>query len=324
MNVVQSYLVTIMRGDFSLYEIRIFMKIVEVANAALEHKKISTSKGSCASFDGRSCIVNIPIRQLLTEKSNNYGELKRALKNLMKHTFELREQEKHIWHATKLLNDVQIAEGDGMISFVSPKWLLEYIVNFVNGNFTVYNLGNALKLRSAYAVRFYWLTCNMSSPVDYPLEMLRDMLGAKNKYPNNKDFLERCVDSAMGYLQKAGVNGFTYKKIKKGRRISALRLIPVKREELTQEQLTAQATIGAWVPPSLRQYLEREGGLMRDELNKNKATLFEFSKLPDWPTKVAGIIRRKRNGDKGPGYVFAAMKREVRAAIKARALPDDK
>lgn len=312
MNVVQSYLVTIMRGDFSLYEIRVFMKIVELANQALEHKKVTSFRGSCVSFDGRSCIVNIPIKELLTDNSHHYEEIRQAVKNLQHHVFELREPDKKKWHYTRLLNDIEFAEGDGFLSFTSPKWLLEYIVNFIGDNFSMYDLSQALRLPTPYAVRMYWLTCNMSDTMNFPIDMLRSMLGAKNKYPNVKDFVKRCIESSRRILEDYNVNGFAYSKYYNGRRLAGLQLIPVKREVMSKNQIVAREPVGTWCPPALKNYLQSEAGFTKDGLRNNKALLFEFSRIREWPSIIAKIVGRQQKGGRGAGYVVKAMKSEVK------------
>lgn len=312
MNVVQSYLVTVMRGDFSLYEVRVFMKIVELANTALKKGRATSAFGSLVSFDGRSCLVSIPLKTIMTEGSCDYTKVRKAVQTLMQKQFTLNFPEEKKWRCTTLLNDVEIAQGDGMLKFVSPAWLLQYIVNFIDGHFSMYNLQAALKLPTAYAVRMYWLTCGMSEPIEYPVKMLRSMLGADNKYPKTKDFIKRCVESAREFIERAGLNGFRYVKVMEKNRIKALRLIPVKREEEKPEQLTARATLGAWCPPQMKMYLQTQAGFDKDGLNRNKATLFEFSKIPDWPQKLTRIVERQRKGRKGQGYVIKALKSEIK------------
>lgn len=313
MNVVQSYLVTIMNGDFSLYEIRVFMKLVELANTALKKGQASSAFGTLVSFDGRTCQVTIPLRQVLSEKSNDYGKVKKAVESLMSKKFKMEFPNEKKWRLTTLLNDVEIAEGDGMISFVSPAWLLEYIVSFIDNHFSMYNLAAALKLPTPYAVRMYWLTCSMSEPVIYPIDMLKQMVGAANKYPKTKDFIQRAIVSAQRYLEEAHLNGFTFTKVFKGNKITGIKILPVKREAPRKEQLTAMATLGAWCPPQLKMYLKERAGFDQDGLNRNKSTLFEFSKIPDWPQRLSRIVERQRRGRKGPGYVIKAIKGEIRA-----------
>lgn len=315
MNIIQSYLTTIMHGDFSLYEVRIFMKIVELANAAVKGKKYTALLGKAVSMDGISCYCEIPIRSMIPEKSHDYRKLKDALKTLKNKNFELKVPEKKEWHYTSLLNDIKIAEGNGMVSFVVPVWLMKYIMNFIDGNFSLYDLQAALALSSPRTVRLYWLTCSMTEPQEWSVEMLKRLMGVADKYPKTKDFLKRCIDMPMKELESRGLNGFTYKKIFTKNKITALRLTPVKREEKTQKQLTAMAALSAWCPPQLGKYLNQQAQFTRAELQRIKNTLFKFAQLPDYQSKIVSIVERARRSRKSKGYIVNAMKSEVDESV---------
>lgn len=311
MNVVQSYLTTIMKGDFSLYEVRIFLKIVELANKLIAGQKISKLAGKAVCVDGYNCTLSMPVREIMTKNSQAYGRVRDALTNLMHKEVELMEPEKRQWHKATLLNNITVSQGDGMVKFVVPKWLLEYILNFINKNYSMYNLQAALSLPSAHMVRLYWLTCSMSSPVDYSISMLKDMLGCSDKYPNTKDFIKRCIDPAVKEFAVRKLNGFTYTKIKERNRITKLRFSPVRRQVQGVAGITAKAPLSVWVPLPLRQYLANQCGFSQHEMEANKALLFEFSHISGYEDKIIAIEERRRKKGKSKGYLIAAVKSEV-------------
>lgn len=308
MNVVQSYLTTIMRGDFSLYEVRIFTKIVELANTILNGHKASQLIGKAVCVDGINCNLTLPVRSVMTEGSQAYDRVRKALTNLMRKEVELYNPETKEWKKATLLNNIRFAEGDGLIKFVVPKWLLEYILNFVYGNFSEYDLRNALTLPSAYAVRMYWLTCSMTGPVNYSIPMLRQMLGVGDKYGSTKDFIRRCIEPPQKILAERNLNGYNFTRGKKGIKIQYLHFEPVKREKKEVSQLTAQAGLSAWCDPLLRQYLTTQCGFRLQELNANKDTLFNFCKLPDWQDKIIKIVERQRKKRASKGYIINSMR----------------
>ena len=59
MNIVQSYLTTVIRGDFSLYEVRIFVKIVEHANKLLKGKTVKEAMATGITADGITANITV-------------------------------------------------------------------------------------------------------------------------------------------------------------------------------------------------------------------------------------------------------------------------
>lgn len=314
MNIIQSYLTTVMRGEFSLYEIRIFIKIVELANHAIKGKKISQMLGTAVTVDGISCNCCIPMKSIMTVGSNDYTKIKLAVRRLSEKKFELFDPDSRKWHFTRLLNDVSIAEGDGKLRFVVPVWLMEYILNFVEGNFSEYDLATALALPTAYSVRMYWLTNSMCDPTTYSIPMLRQMLGATDKYKQTKDFIKRCIDPAEKILANRKLNGFKYKPIYTKNRVTSLQLIPVKRQEKQPAQIVAMAALSAWCVPQLRQYLTTQCDFTVKELSAHKSMLMNFSRVPDWQNKIVAIVERTRKKRKGKGYIIASMRSTIQEA----------
>lgn len=334
MNVVQSYLTTIMHGKFTLYEIRIFVKIVEHANHVLRGSKISRILGTSVCVDGVNCNLSIPVKSVMTDGSHDYVQVKQSLQSLLQKKVEVYNPDEKVWKAATLINNIRVAEGDGLIKFVVPKWLMEYILNFVYGNFSEYNLQAALSLPSAYAVRLYWLTCSMTRPISYPIKMLREMLGVGDKYKMTKDFIKRTIEPARKLLEDRKLNGYNFTKGMTKGKCTYITFTPIKREEQTKQQLTAQASVSAFVDPGLRQYLTTQCGFSMRELSSNKSTLMEFCKLPDWADQIVDIVERQRKKRRNKGYVINAMKscvnehkpaatmnQATRQAINGRKLP---
>lgn len=329
MNVIQSYLTTIMKGDFSLYETRIFVKIVEHANQLLNGQRISSLLGKAVSIDGITANIEIPIKEILTDGTNDYSKVYKAACSLSNKTIEYYDRKKGKWsknaipdgkggvrYYTHLIDNIRYPEGDGMIKFTCATWLLQYILDFVNGNFTMYDLATALSLPTAYSVRMYWLTCSMSKPIPYPIQMLREMLGVGDKYPQPKDFIRRVIAPPAKVLEERKLNGYTFKAIhkyehSKTSKITAILLIPVKRQEPTTKQLTARLPSNSWVPSELRQYLTTQAQFSKEDFAKLKSDLFEFSHIPNWRDI---IVKIKHHADKkraGKGYIINAMRGEI-------------
>lgn len=316
MNVVQNYLTTFMKGTFDVYQIRIFMRIVEQSNHVLKGQRASRLLGKAYTADGINCNFIIPIREF-PGGEHHYSEYRHAAEELFsdKHVIEFVDENK-TWHKCHIIENLSQNDGDGMLHFTVSLWLMRYIVNFVYGNFTMYNLQSAMMLPSAYAVRLYWLICNMDHPLSYTIPVLRAMLGVpEDKYTNTKDFIKRCILPPQKMFDDRHLNSFTFTRVKKGRFIQYLTFTPITRQEPTTGELTAMAALGAWCDPVLRQYLQSQCGFEYKELAANKPTLFEFSKVQQWQDKIIKIVDRARRKRAGKGYIISAMKAEI-AAMK--------
>ena len=314
MNVVQNYLVSIMHGNFSLYETRLFTKIVLQANTVIKGRRASSLMGKAISADGINANMAIPISDIISDGSHDYESVIDAAKKLQDKTIEFydRKTQKWTYYRDHLINNVRYTEGSGVIRFTVSMWLLEYILDFINGNFSMYDFQSALRLPSAYAVRLYWLTCSMTAPVNYPLQMLRDMLGVGEKYSQNRDFIKRCIAKPCNLLEQYRLNGFTFRKGTGRGKKASLIFSPVKRQTQSSAQLVAQASISAWVKPSVRNYLLTAAYFDNKELSSNKDTLFQFCRLPDCEDRIVKIVHRSREKRAGKGYIINAMKSSIR------------
>lgn len=308
MNIKQSYLTTIMKGSFSLYEIRVFVKIVEHANKLINKKRISSLLGQSICVDGITCNLAIPISEI-AQGSHHTSEIKEACKNMLDKKICFYNRDTKTWHLATIIQDVRIKDGDSLVRFTIPKWLLEYILDFVAAGFSMYDLQSALSLPSAYAVRFYWLTCSMSTPCNYSVRLLRQMLGVPDdKYDRVKDFIKRCVERPRQLLEKENLNGFSYSLIRHGRTVTAIHIVPVKRQDPSKSQLTARAGLSAWCSTPLRQYLQMQCEFTPHELAANKSTLLEFQKIDNWQDLIVKINERARRKRAGKAYIMGSIK----------------
>lgn len=310
MNVIQNYLVTVMKGDFTLYETKIFSRIVLHANHVLKGKKISSILGSSFSADGITANLAININDLLSDGSHDYKAVIDAADSLQDKVVKFFRTEQNEWveNRTHLIESRKYVKGSGVLRITVSVSLLEYILDFVHGNFSMYDFEKSLTLPSAYAVRLYWLTCSMKNPTRYPIVMLREMLGTGEKYKQNKDFIKRCIETPCRILKEMHMNGYTYSKSGAGKK-AVINFFPVKRQEQTKNELTAQASLSAWVKPAIKNYLQSVYGFTNEELRSNKNTLFEFCHLPDAEQKIVSIVQRARLNDCGKGYIINAMKK---------------
>lgn len=316
MNVVQNYLVSILKAPMTLYETRILCRIVLTANDIMSNElKMPIAKKMLGK---RLEVVNeytisVPVNELLTHGSHDYQSVVDSAKSLQDKVIEYYDTETAKWeyHRQHLLTAIDYTKGSGVLRFTVSPWLLSYILDFICGNFSMYDFNIALRLPSTYAIRLYWLTCSMNSPVTYTVQMLRDMFGTGGKYRQNRDFIKRCIEDPRKILEKYNCNGYTYKVNGRGSQCSVT-FYPVVRQEKTKEQLTAMAGLSAWVTPQVRNYLLTAGNFNNKELGANKSTLMSFCQLANANDLIVKIVERARKKRANKGYIINAMKSAVK------------
>ena len=64
----QSYLSTVVKGDMNLYEVRIFMLIVEQAQAVIEGEKLKDIIGKAFSSDHLNINFSVQMKRLVANR----------------------------------------------------------------------------------------------------------------------------------------------------------------------------------------------------------------------------------------------------------------
>lgn len=308
--IVQGYTATMIKGDFSLYEIKILVKIVERVQEYLGNGCAKNYIGQSICQDGINYNFSLTIRELIPEQSRHYEDVKEALIRLQEKKLTYFDTKKQIWYSSPLAYNCFVEFGTGIARFSASKWVIDTILDFSKG-FTRYEFVSAMALSSPYSVRWYMLSSSLSRPLCYDIDFLKEWLGVSDKYKQTGDFLKRCVDPAVKELELQNVNGFSYEKIYKGNKIKSLRLIPRKREAVSTNELAAKVSASVWINPLLMNYLSLHCGFSSRELSAHKDLLHRFTKKPAWQDILMRIVERQRRGRFSKGYIINAIKGEV-------------
>lgn len=318
MKQAQSYDSILMRGKFSVYELRIIAKIVQRAQPLLEAQgKFSEFMHQAYAMDGYNVVFHVPFSELAGDKTHNYGPLRRALRSLAD-TWQVEywDRVKRVWCHTPIIYNVIVEERAGLVTFSCAEWFVRYIADFRRGGYRVYDYAVAVSLHNPFATRLYMLMSSVSRPVVYSLASLRSILGVDDKYARVSDFVRRVLKPAASELAAREVNGFRYELIREveGRKHSAvknIRLIPVKRSKVEINVSQQLVELSESLPEVLVQYLRTQLGFSINEMSGNKETLRKFVLLDDWQLKLGRMVDRMRKGRKNHGYLIQAMKNEV-------------
>lgn len=317
----QSYYSTLLRGDFSVYEMRILMKIVQRTRLVTHAKgqKYTDIIKRPFSADGLNLNFSVPVVEIVGKKSHNTAPLKAAIRHISKDWHvEYYDKEKREWHETSVIYNVAIEERTGILRFSCAKWLVDYICDFQLGGYREYDFELAMSLSNPNAARMYLLTCSQNKPIPYSIDFLKKTLGVSGKYSRVSEFIRRVIKPAAEQLEKREMNGFTYKPVhrfkdKPKSEIIGLEIIPVKREKRSVNITKQVEDLNINVPTIITAYLVQSFQFTYIELIRNKATLQAFSVLADWQEKFFNICERTRRYRKNHGYIIQAMKNEIKA-----------
>lgn len=316
MKQAQSYNSVVMRCDFSIYEMRIMLFIVKRAQSLYQGRKYSDVLKAGICTDGINMNFAIPISELLGGKSHNYEPLKESIRRMEKEWHvEYYDGYNRIWHTSSVIYNVSLEERTGLMKFSSAKWLMDYIADFKNGGYRIYDFELAMSLRNVNSARLYLLMCSQNSERTIGIEDLKKMLGAEGKYKQAGDFVKRCIEPAKKELEDKKCNGFVYSinreyNRKRGKVVS-LTFKPIKREEDSINISKQKELICEKIDNVLVNYLTYQLRFSMSEIKGNAKTLQKFQTLPDWQRIFGDIVDRARRKRKNHGYIIAAMKKEI-------------
>lgn len=312
-----------MRGKFSLYETRIFAKIVESIQPKInEEGGVSLVVGRQLSKDGLNSVFEIKIKDLLNVGAHRYNEVKDALEGLKHKEVYFQDENKKLYKTSYFINNYVWDSSKGMVTISVPEWLLVLILDFKRGA-SIYNLDTALSFRRASTVRLYMLLCGQKQEITYKIDFLRSILGVgEGEYKQTRDFIKRIIIPAKNEMDARGVNSFEPAINKKNDSykspITSITFRPIKRELETRESIAAKVNISNICPADLRRYLTMQAGFEMEEMKRNKVTLFEFSRLKDYQERIVKIVERARKGRKNKGYIIAAMRSEIEQSTNTK------
>lgn len=309
MELIHSFILSISRTKLSLYEQRIFLKIVEHAQVAIKNKVISHFEG-IAPHELDNVLMELRVVDILSDGSKHYEDVRAAAFSLLGRKISYWHSGSKTWRAATIIQNVTYVEGRGIVKFYVPRLIFDLILDFTKG-FSKYDLEAALNLPTAAAVRFYALFNTQRRPLTFSIDNLKEMFGVADKYAQTADFIKKIVEPSRRALDDAELNSFTYSRVKSGQKVTALTFFPVCRTQLSEREKAAKISASLFLPREMQLLLIAECGVTVKELGGHKLLLDNFSKLPDAMSRLLMIVHRFHKGNKQKGYLFAAMKSEV-------------
>lgn len=318
---VQSYVLTTAKYDFSVYEKRILYRLVELAQADLQGKKLDATYIVGETLF-RDKIINMPLKAFLKDESDqNYTRVKQALRDLRNKTIEYEDEKR--WKLIGIIEKPDFDKEKGFVRFeIQPEiWLA--ITQFSKG-FSKYELKYAMSFDSVYAMRFYELFSKNLRPMTISIEELKKRFKIEDKYKNKPtDFVKRVIVKAKQELDEKSPYSFDFIKLKTGRKITAIKFLPYRipeNEDLDAEakKLQRQISPSFYLPLEITRYLKEKfyfdtkGIQSNIELLKSAYSQFD---LLGW---LAELYPRAAKANNRQAYVIGALRTYLKNLDKKR------
>lgn len=315
-DVIQSYILTIARYDFSVHEKRILYKLVEAMQPLLLGEELNHKIKIKEDLFGHH--VTMPIACFLTGEDDRHHErVKDALRSLESKKFEYEDDK--IWTIIRLIHRPIFTKNDSYCTFWLNPMIYEALLNFSKG-YRKLELKTAFTFESAYAMRFYELFSGQKTPITYTIDNLRLMFQVQNNYSKNNDFMRFVVEMGKKELDEKSPYSFTYKVNKVGNKMHSLTFYPLYKPEnrdpvLERKELQKKVSVGWSLNMLTINYLKENFGFNDAEIQNNIDILKIASEKLDLLYDLS-LLRTKTEKVRSPqAYVIGVLKKKI-AAIK--------
>ena len=309
-DLIQSYIITSARYDFSVHEKRILYAIIQMFQFITTNKKLNEKYSVQKDLFG-DYAIEIPVQSCLkSEDDKNHTKVKDALRALENKKFEYEDDK--TWQLIRLIQSPEINKRSDTFRFRLHHRIVDAMHDFSKG-YSKYEFLTAMEFESVYAMRFYELLSNQKKPIDYNIDTLKMMFKIEGKYKNNGDFKRDVIDIAKKELDSKSPFSFKYKERKQGRKIIGFTFYPIlipknKDPELEQKRLQKETSLG-WDLDRVNVLYLRENFAFSDEEIKNNLSLFKLAqKKLDLIYKLSTLRNGAEKAKNPKGFVINALK----------------
>jgi len=312
-DLIQSYIFTTAKYDFSAYEKRIIYRQIEIEQALLEGKKIGKGVKIDTNLWGDKRYT-IPLRWLLKdEKDKNYTQIAKAFKSLREKSI-IYEDENTI-EGFGVIQSFKIEKRDSYVSWVAHPYVVEASMNFAKG-YRKYELKTAMEFESVYAMRFYELLSGQKTPLCYTIESIKEMFGIADKYARISQFQSKVLDTAKRELDKCSPYTFDYKMNKTGRSFTSVTFLPkyqpqFRDDSLEKHELQKQVSLSWDLPKEITDYLTHNFEFTKDGIKNNLDLFKQAHEELDLISFLAAIKGKVRTSKNPQGYIIGAIKKQL-------------
>jgi hypothetical protein len=316
-DVLQSYVLTTAKYDFSVYEKRIIYQLVDMAQREIEGLKFRQGE-DCRKIEHDLfgyADIEMPLSAILaSETDKNHKLAKDALTRLSQKYLIYEDDE--IWEKINIVLSPKIHKFKSIVKFKLEPKIWDCMLNFSKG-FRKYELKTAMLFESQYTMRFYELLSGQDSPLSYSIEDLKDMFQIQGKYKQVNDFLRFVIEPAQKELQEKSPYSFEYKVNKTGRKFSSITFYPVyhpdnRDSDLEKKELQKQISPSWDLPKNVLDYLKHGFDFTTMEIKQNIDLFKKANKELENFIFFMSQVKPRANRAKNPkGYLINAIKKEL-------------
>ncbi len=332
LEVIQSYILTTAKYDFSIYEKKVLYKLIQIAQADLKGKKLDKTYVIGENlFKDRK--ISMRYDDLMDADNRNYSRIRKALRSLRNKEFEYHTPDG--WERLySIIEKPGINKETKELEFFVCDIVWQIILNIGSKGWRKYELEVAMSFESIYAMRFYELVSNTKEGYiqQFTIDNLKQMFSLKGKYKRINDFVKRVLDPAKKELDKKAPYSFSYKLIKaKGSRkytsvIITTVVIPQNQNEALAKKSLEMKTSSTWIIGKetkdflVRNYDFDEKGIRANiELFAAANKAFDFQRFlrDNARTADSGTVKNKT------GWIIGAIKKHLNAIEKKKTSKSD-
>jgi len=313
-DILQSYILTTAKYNYSVYEKRILYRLVEIAQSEIEGLKF---RDDCRKVEHDLfglVSVTLPISSILAnDNDKNYNKAKEALISLSQKYIIYEDSE--IWEKINIVVLPKIEKRKSTFTFTIAPRIWDCILNFSKG-YRKFELKTAMQFESVYAMRFYELVSGQNTPITYNIDSLKDIFQIRDKYKKINDFIKRVIEPAKTELDKCSPYTFDYKMNKNGRAFTSVTLYPkyqpkYRDEDLESHNLQKQVSISWDLPKNVVDYLKHNFEFTTDGIKNNIDLLKTAHKEIDLIQFLASLKGKVRDSKNPQGYVIGAIRKQL-------------
>lgn len=311
-DIIQSYILTTAKYDFSVYEKRILYRIVQTMQKHLDGQKLNANFKIEEELFGTE--FTMPISAFLKDdEDKNYPRIKKAFEELQKKFIKYEDDE--VWFSAGIIGGVTLQKRTEVIEFFIDKRIYKPLLSFSKG-FRKLQLETAMQFDSVYAMRFYELLSGQKTPLSFSIEQLKAMFQIQDKYERVNDFKKYVLDMAKRELDKCSPYTFDYEMNKTGRKYTSVTFYPKYQPQhrdigLERKSLQKQVSLSWDLPKNIVDYLKHNFEFTTDGI-KNNIDLFknahEQLDLIQFLASIKGKVRESNNPQ---GYVIGSLKKQL-------------
>jgi len=316
-DILQSYIITTAKYDFSVYEKRILYRIVETLQKTIEGLKLDVKYSFRIDLFGDANLT-IPISAFLKdEEDKNYNRIKKAFADLENKRIEYEDDK--IWQIMRIVQAPIIDKYNSFVEFRLDKRIYEAFLDFSKG-YRKYELATAMQFDSIYAMRFYELLSNQKTPLTYGIDTLKEMFGIlENKgYTKISNFRNRILDVAKKELDKCSPYTFDYEMNKTGRSFTSVTFYPKYQPQfrdsgLEKKDLQKQISPAWDLPKNTLDYLKNGFEFTTKEIKQNIDLLKQAeAEMENFINFLSQVKPRANRANNAKGYLINSIKKELK------------